>query len=124
MSSLKELELTGVNGSILQVEEIEALFGGINETFSALELLSLFDFNARGSLSPLTKRVHFFPKLTWLKLSYLEIDERDLLGLLESLRSIPNPLTLDLDGNPLGSRDRVQSMVQQALPQVNFSYFP
>ena len=123
MSSLKILELSGVNRSILQAEEMEALFGGINETFSALEQLSLFDFNARGSLSPLTKRVHFFPKLRWLTLSRLDIDERDLHGLLESLRSIPNLLILDLVDNPLGSRDRLQSMVQQALPQVNLCYF-
>ena len=122
MSSLKELELTGVNGSILLVEEMEALFGGINETFSALEQLNLSNFNARGSLAPLTKRVHFFPKLIWLELPSLNMDERDLHGLLESLRSIPNPPILILLDNPLGPRDRVQSMVQQALPQADFEY--
>ena len=122
MSSLKELVLTGVNGSILQAEEMEALFGGINETFSALERLTLENFNARGSLAPLTKRVHFFPRLTRLDLSTLNMDERDLRGLLESLRSIPNLLSLILSGNPLSSRDRVQFMVQQALPQVDVSY--
>ena len=122
MSSLKELELTGVNGSSLRAEEMEALFGGINETFSALDWLTLEDFNARGSLAPLTKRVHFFPNLTRLQLSYLNMDERDMHGLLESLRSIPNPPRLFLHGNSLGSPDRVQSMVQQALPQVDFWY--
>ena len=122
MSSLKQLELTGVYGSILQAEEMEALFGGINETFSALEWLTLAGFNARGSLAPLTKRVHFFPKLIWLNLCLLNMDERDLHGLLERLRSIPNPPSLFLNGNPLGSRDRVQSMVQQTLPQVDMSY--
>ena len=122
MSSLKVLMLTGVNGSILQAEEMEALFGGINETFSALDWLTLEDFNARGSLAPLTKRVHFFPNLTRLQLSYLNMDERDMHGLLESLRSIPNPPRLFLHGNSLGSPDRVQSMVQQALPQVDFWY--
>ena len=116
MSSLVEFELTGVNRSILQVEEMEALFGGINETFSALEVLTLSNFNARGSLAPLTKRVHFFPKLTQLNLSSLNMDERDLHGLLESLRSFPKPPILDLHGNPLGSWYRLQSMVQQALP--------
>ena len=123
MSLLKKLELTGVNGSILQAEEMEALFGGINETFSALEGLSLQNFNARGSLAPLTKRVHFFPNLTLLNLSHLNMAERDLHGLLESLRCIPMLRTLVLIGNPLGSRDRVQSMVQQALPQVAVFYF-
>ena len=122
MSSLKKLVLTGVNGSILEAGKMEALFGGINETFSALERLTLQNFNARGSLAPLTKRVHFFPKLTWLKLSSLNMDEGDLHGLLESLRSIPNPLTLILSKNPLGSWDRVQSMAQQALPQVDLKY--
>ena len=122
MCSLKELELTGVIRSILQAKEMEALFGGINETFSALERLTLCYFNARGSLAPLAKRVHFFPKLTRLELSSLNMDERDLHCLLDSLRSIPNPPKLILFLNPLGSRDRVQSMVQQALPQVDLLY--
>ena len=123
MSSLEELQLMGVNGSILQAEEMEALFGGIDETFSALKRLILLSFNARGSLASLTKRFHFFPNLAFLVLSALNMDERDLHGLLESLRSFPNPLTLFLRSNPLGSRDRVQSMVQQALPQVDLFYW-
>ena len=122
MSSLEELKLTGVKGSILQAKEMEALFGGINETFSALERLDLWGFNARGSLAPLTKRVHFFPNLTMFGLLSLNMDEGDLHGLLESLRSIPNPPALFLFFNPLGSRDRVQSLVQQGLPQVKFWY--
>ena len=123
MSSLRRLELTGVNGSILQVEEMEALFEGINETFLALEWLSLGNFNARGSLAPLTKRVHFFPNLRILSLRYLNMDERDLRGLLESLTSIPNLKVLDIHGNPLGSRDSVHSVKQQAVPQVNLNYW-
>ena len=122
MSSLHKLELTGVDGSSLQAEEMEALFGGINETFSALKELYLEDFNARDSLTALTKGVHFFPNLTSLSLYSLNIDERDLGGLLDSLRSIRNPPRLILYDNPLGSQDRVQSMVQEALPQVNLYY--
>ena len=118
MSSLKELKLTGVDGSILQVEEMEALFEGINETFLALERLFLQEFNARGSLAPLNKRVHFFPNLRTLGLLNLNMDGRDLHGLLESLKSIPKLERLDLSRNPLGPRDRVQSIVKQALPQV------
>ena len=118
MSSLKELELAGLNGSILRLEEMEALFEGINKTFSTLERFSLVNFNARGSLAPLSKRVHFFPNLVHLDLSRLNMDELDLHGLLESLTSIPNLTTLNLHSNPLGSRHRVQSIVQQALPQV------
>ena len=123
MSSLRRLELTGVNGSILQVEEMEALFEGINETFLALEWLSLGNFNARGNLAPLTKRVHFFPNLRILNLRNLNMDERDLRSLLESLTSIPNLKILELHGNPLGSRDSVHSIEQQALPQVNLNYW-
>ena len=123
MSSLRRLELTGVNGSILQVEEMEALFEGINETFSALERLSLGNFNARGSLAPLTKRVHFFPNLRILSLRNLNMDERDFRGLLESLTSIPNLKVLQQHGNPLGSRDRVHSIEQQALPEVVLNYW-
>ena len=123
MSSLKILDLIGVNGSILQVVEMGALFGGINETFSALERLTLSNFNARGSLASLTKHVHFFPKLTCLELSSLNMDERDLHGLLESLRSIANLKALVLYDNPLGSQDRVHSMIHQALPQLDLFYW-
>ena len=122
MSSLRGLELTGVNGSILQVEEMEALFEGIDETFSALNWLFLRNFNAKGSLAPLTKRVHFFPNLRFLILGNLNMDECDLHGLLESLTSIPDLSRLHLGGNQLGSWDRVQSIVKQALPQVYLGY--
>ena len=122
MSSLETLELTGADGSILQEEEMEALFGGMNGTFPALQWLDLKNFNARGSLAPLTKRVQFFPNLTRLVLWSLNMDERDLHCLLESLRSISNLKDLNLTWNPLGSRDEVRSVVQQALPQVRLSY--
>ncbi|XP_078366722.1 NLR family CARD domain-containing protein 4-like isoform X1 [Oculina patagonica] len=123
ISSLRSLGLTGVNGSILQVEEMEALFGGFNKTFPTLNQLHLNNFNARGSLAPLTERFHFFPNLTWLELNDLNMDERDLHGLLESLRSSPNLWMLSLGGNPLGDRDRVESIVQQALPRVELWYW-
>ena len=61
MPFLTDLELSGVNGSLLQAKEMEALFGGINETLSALRKVFVLNFNARRSLAPLTKRVHFFP---------------------------------------------------------------
>ena len=72
----------------------------------ALKLFPLRSFNAAGSLAPLTKRVHFFPNLTWLTLSFLNMDERDLHGLVDSLRSIPN---LNWDpGNKLTTSTWVQ----------------
>jgi len=51
------------------------------------------------------------------------MDERDLHGLLDSLRSIPNLKELILRFNPLSSRDEVLSFVQQALPQVHLDYW-
>ena len=122
LSSLEEFQLTGVDGSILQVEEMEALFGGMNKTLPALKQLTLVNFNAGGSLAPFTKRVHFFPNLLRLDLLYLNMNERDFNGLLESLRSIPDLEHLVLDCNPLGSWIRVRSMVKQTLPWVYLVY--
>ena len=123
MSSLKELKLIGLNEDILQAEEMEALFGGINKTLPSLQVLTLWNFNARGSLAPLTKRFQFFPNLSRLSLKLLNMDEHDLRGLLESLTSCPNLKSLELSGNPLGSQDRVESIVKQALPQVDLYYY-
>ena len=122
MSSLTILELQGKSESSLQVEEMEALFGGIIKTFPALQRLSLRCFNARGSLTPLTKRFHFFPNLGWLTLSCLDIDERDVHGLVDSLRSVPSLKFLELRGFTYQHiRDEVESIVQQALPEVYLS---
>ena len=122
-SSLKRLELHGENKSILQVEEMEALFGGINKALPNLLALTVTGFNARGSLVPLTKRCYFFPNLRVLRLSSLNMDERDLRGLLEGLTYISNLRVLCPNGNPLGSQDMVQSIVKQALPQVRLFYW-
>jgi len=122
LSSLGTLELRGESESILQVEEMEALFGGINKALPNLVLLTVTGFNARGSLAPLTKRCYFFPNLRLLSLLSLNMDERDLRGLVESLTSISNLSILELYGNPLGSKDMVQSIVKQALPRVDFIY--
>ena len=43
MSSLQVLELTGVHGSVLQAEDIEALFGGLYKTMPLCQL-GIFDF--------------------------------------------------------------------------------
>ena len=118
----EELDIFGVDGSLLQAEEMEALFGGINKTLPCLQELSLWNFNARGSLAPLAKRFQFFPNLSRLRLLDLNMDEHDLRGLLESLTSLPNLISLDLFGNPLGSQYRVESIVKQALPQVDLCY--
>ena len=123
MSSLRKLLLTGADGSILQVEELEALLGGFNKTFPALEWFQFSNFRARGGLGPLAERFHFFPSLISVRLWNLNLDERDLPGLLESLKSIPNLRELSLYDNPLDDKDRVESIVKQALPRVRLTYW-
>ncbi|XP_078366795.1 uncharacterized protein LOC144650892 isoform X2 [Oculina patagonica] len=86
MSSLQKLELTGVDGSILQAEEMNALFGGFNKTLP-LYSLTLSGFSVRGCLAPFTKILHFFPNLRLLNLEKLNMDENDLCGLLNALCS-------------------------------------
>ena len=83
MSSLETLLLTGMNGSTLQAEEMEALFGGLNETLP-LRKLTFSGFNVRGYLAPLTKSFSFFPNLRELELEELNMDDCDRCGLLEN----------------------------------------
>ena len=89
MSSLKELELTGVDGSILQAKEMEALFGGFNKTLP-LYRLTLRNFSSRGCLATLCKSFRFFPNLSQLSLGQLNMDEHDVCSLLQNLRFIRN----------------------------------
>ena len=101
LSSLQELKLTGLRGSILQAEEMEALFGGFNKTVP-LYRLTFENFSAGGCLFPLFRSFRFFPNLLWLGLKGLNLDEHDLRDLLESFQFIPNLERLDLSYNPLG----------------------
>ena len=101
LSSLKQLELTGLRGSILQAEEMEALFGGFNKTVP-LYGLTFENFSAGGCLFPLFRSFRFFPNLVRLGLKGLNLDEHDLRDLLESFQFIPNLERLDLSYNPLG----------------------
>ena len=101
MSSLQILELSGVNGSVLQVEDMEALFGGIKKTMPLCQL-SFVDFSARGCLAPFFRSFRYFPNLLRLDLVRVALDEHDLHGLLESFRFIPNLQELKLTGNHLG----------------------
>ena len=101
MSSLQHLVLTGVDGSVLQNEHMEALFGGFNKPLP----LHYFVFRGicvRGCLSPLTKSFRFFPNLKDLVLRELNMGEHDLLELMESFQFIPNLRKLNLIDNPLG----------------------
>ena len=99
MSSLLELELTGVDGSILPTEEIGVLFGGLHKR---LRKLSFNGFSMRGCPTPLIKSLCFFPDLRNLELERLNMDEHDQCSLLESLRLIPFITALSLESKPLG----------------------
>ena len=101
LSSLQELKLTNPRRSILQAEEMEALFGRFNKTVP-LRTLTFMGFSAGGCLFPLFRSFRFFPNLEWLELERLDLDERDLPGLLESFQFIPNLKFLNLAYNPLG----------------------
>ena len=122
MSFLKRLIISGAYGSILQAEEMEALLGRFNKTFPSLNFVYFSHFNLRGCIAPLIEHFRFFPSLEDVSLENLNLDERDLGSLLDSLKSICNLRTLWLNGNPLGNKDRVKSIVKQALLQVHFIY--
>ena len=146
MSSLQVLELTGVDRSILQAEDMEALFGGLKKMLPLFSL-TLKNFSLRACLAPLFRSFRLFPNLENLFLVNLGLDEDDLRGLLKSFQFIPKLETLDLAGTHLGHAVRsivphvtnllelkwlfiketshseedlkyVQDTVQQALPEV------
>jgi len=120
MSSLQKLQLTGVDGSTLQAEEMEALFGGFNKTMPSVHKLVFASFNVRGRLSPLVRSLRFFPNLLKLELSELNIDEHDLRGFLESFQFIPNLQDLSLYNSPLGHA--VTSIVPYVINLTKLKY--
>ncbi|KAJ7389410.1 hypothetical protein OS493_031654 [Desmophyllum pertusum] len=111
MSSLETLKLTGADGSIVQAEEMEALFGGFNKTLLLCNL-SFSGFSVISCFAPLTKSFRFFPNLRELYLQEQNMDERNLCDLLESLRLIPNLEVLSVENKPL-------SHAHCCIPQVN-----
>ena len=119
MSSLKNLELTGLDGSVLSAELMERLFDEFTEKVP-LWTLNFSGFSVRGCLAPLTRSFSSFPNLAYLSFKNLNMDEPDLRGLLESFRFVPNLVLLDLSGNPLGHA--VTSIVPHVinLPKLHF----
>lgn len=101
ISSLETLELTGIKGSILKVEDMKALFDGIHETMP-LRKLTLSGFNMRGCLAPLTNKLSFLLNLEVLDLKMLNLDYGDVSGLLENLSLLRFLNKLILSNNPLG----------------------
>ncbi|PFX10999.1 hypothetical protein AWC38_SpisGene25614, partial [Stylophora pistillata] len=100
MPLLEQLEITcGVNEEILQEEDIEALFGGFNKPALPLLKLTLSGFEV-SCLHPLTKRFKFLANMEEIHLEKINMDERDLSCLLESLKLKID--ILSIQGNSLG----------------------
>ena len=110
-SAVDSLEISGSDGCSLQDKEMEALFGRFNRP-SPLVSLVIDHFSLKGSLSVLTKNLHFFPRLKYLDLS-ITVDEADLFGLLEKMELLPELENLTLKGIALSHS--IRSMVPQLL---------
>ena len=119
MSSLRQLELIGVNGSNLQAEGMKALFGGLS-IMLPLKKLTFRSFSVTGCVAPLSKSLRFFPNLTYLNLEKLNMNNQDLRGLLESFQFIPKLQGLCLSGNSLGHA--ATSIVPHVITLVNLRY--
>ena len=85
MSSLQQLHLTGVDGSLLQAEKMETLFGGFYKAVPLCQL-TFKGFSGKNCLSPLIKCLRFFPYLDELKLEGLNINEHDQCSLVKNFR--------------------------------------
>ena len=105
---------------------IAAALGRSFPEMSSLEKLCLevwkMKSSLRGCLTPLTECFHFFPCLLRVDLTRSNLDESDLRGLVCSLEPIPNLRSLWLVGNPMGDKNRVESIAKQALPHVGLHY--
>ena len=119
MTSLDTLELAGKDESILHALNIEALFGGFNETFW-LRVLVLRHFHVTGNLGPLAKSLRFFPHLKFLMLEELDLDEDGFRLFLESCPNIPELDELLLSGNPLGHAVRCVIQHLKKLPKLTY----
>ena len=104
MLLLQQFILTGVDGSILKADEMEALFGGFYKMLP-LYKLTIKGFRLTGCLAPLIKSFRFFPNLRKLKLEKLDMDENHQCCFLESLRFIPNLEILSVKSTPLSHAD-------------------
>ena len=106
MLSLRKLVLVGSAGSAFKAEEMQSLFGGFNKTLP-LKCLDVISFSVRGSLAPLIESFRHSPGLTVLYLINLDMDERDLCGLLESFRFFPKSAAPEPERQFTGSRSNI-----------------
>ncbi|XP_068686899.1 NLR family CARD domain-containing protein 4-like isoform X2 [Montipora foliosa] len=119
LSSLQFLYLHGT-GDSLNVEDMFALFDRIDKDMP-LKWLTFTNVSVSGSLSPLTRKLCFFPHLTWLDLEHLYLNENDLQDLEMSFSDVPNLHRLSLSGNAL---DHVQKPLASFLMKLGkIKYF-
>ncbi|XP_068733956.1 NLR family CARD domain-containing protein 4-like [Montipora capricornis] len=119
LSSLQFLYLHGT-GDSLNVEDMFALFDRIDKDMP-LKWLTFTNVSVSGSLSPLTRKLCFFPHLRWLALNSLDLNENDLQDLETSFSNVPNLHRLNLSGNAL---DHVQKPLASFLMKLGkIKYF-
>ena len=119
MPSLKIFQLSLVEGDDRQHEQLTLLFHGFKQV-SPIEKLTLKGFRVKGGLASFTNCLRFLPSLKVLHLKDLNMDERDLCGLVENFRFVSNLKMLNLKGNSLGHA--VRSIVPHIhlLPMLQF----
>ncbi|XP_022787144.1 uncharacterized protein LOC111327268 isoform X1 [Stylophora pistillata] len=120
MSSLRFLKFTGGHGCIINAKEIEALFGGFQET-SPLQHLSFSGFRARGFLAPLSERFSFFPDfhIEFLDVAFTLDDEQNVCGFFKSLRFMGRFTSLCVKCEEVASLDRRSEVtIKDFLPLV------
>ncbi|XP_068733357.1 NLR family CARD domain-containing protein 4-like [Montipora capricornis] len=118
LSSLQRLCLRGT-GDSLNVEDMLALFGRIDKDMP-LESLNFCNVSVSGSLTPLTRKLCFFPHLRWLDLECLDLDEYDLQDLETSFSDIPNLYGLSLSGNALDHLQKPLDSFLMKLGKIEF----
>ena len=118
LSSLQRLYLRGT-GDSLNVEDMLALFGRIDKDMP-LKWLTFSNVSVSGSLTPLTRKLCFFPHLRWLDLECLDVDEYDLQDLETSFSDIPNLYGLSLSGNALDHLQKPLDSFLMKLGKIEF----
>ncbi|XP_068686900.1 NLR family CARD domain-containing protein 4-like isoform X1 [Montipora foliosa] len=121
LSSLQNLLLVGTGETSLNVEDMLALFGGVDKDMPLITL-TFSNVSVSGNLSPLTRKLCFFPHLTWLCLEHLYLNENDLQDLETSASYIPNLYILSLCGNALDHLQKPLTSFLMKLCEIKLFY--
>ena len=118
LSSLQLLNLHGT-GDSLNVEDMLALFGRIDK-YMPLKSLTFSNVSVSGSLSPLTRKLCFFPHLISLTLDSLDLNKNDLRDLETSFSDVPNLRELNLSGNALDHLQKPLASFLMKLGEIEY----